>query len=202
MPEPPRPSEQQQRHFDVLIVGAGISGISAAYHLQTRCPRKTLRDPRGARAHRRHLGPVPLSGHPLGLGHVHARVLVPPLDGPEGDRRRPVDPRLHARDGRDVRHRPQIRYGHRVERAQLVERARRGGRSTSREVASGETLHLHVRASCSCAPATTTTTRGYTPEFAGDGALPRPDRPPAALAAGHRLRRASASSSSAAARPP
>jgi cation diffusion facilitator CzcD-associated flavoprotein CzcO len=29
------------RHLDVLIVGAGISGISAAYHLQTRCPKKT-----------------------------------------------------------------------------------------------------------------------------------------------------------------
>jgi len=25
-------------HFDVLVVGAGISGIGAAYHLQTRCP--------------------------------------------------------------------------------------------------------------------------------------------------------------------
>jgi monooxygenase len=28
-------------HFDVAIVGAGISGIGAAYHLQTRCPEKT-----------------------------------------------------------------------------------------------------------------------------------------------------------------
>jgi monooxygenase len=28
-------------HFDVLIVGAGLSGIGAAYHLQDRCPGKT-----------------------------------------------------------------------------------------------------------------------------------------------------------------
>ncbi len=28
-------------HFDVLIVGAGLSGIGAGYHLQTNCPAKT-----------------------------------------------------------------------------------------------------------------------------------------------------------------
>jgi monooxygenase len=29
------------QHFDVLIIGAGISGISAAYFMQTKCPNKT-----------------------------------------------------------------------------------------------------------------------------------------------------------------
>ena len=29
---------EKAEHFDVLIVGAGISGIGGAYHLQTQCP--------------------------------------------------------------------------------------------------------------------------------------------------------------------
>ena len=28
-------------HLDVLVVGAGISGISAGYHLQDQCPGKS-----------------------------------------------------------------------------------------------------------------------------------------------------------------
>ena len=33
--------EQHQHHVDVLIVGAGLSGIAAAYHLQASCPGKS-----------------------------------------------------------------------------------------------------------------------------------------------------------------
>ena len=29
-------------HFDVIIVGAGISGIGSAYHLQDQCPDKSF----------------------------------------------------------------------------------------------------------------------------------------------------------------
>src|ERR1700722_5186802 len=29
-------------HFDIVIVGSGLSGIDAAYHLQTSCPGKSF----------------------------------------------------------------------------------------------------------------------------------------------------------------
>ena len=35
------PSGSLPAHVDVLVVGAGISGIGAAYHLQTECPDRT-----------------------------------------------------------------------------------------------------------------------------------------------------------------
>ena len=35
-------NEQSGTHVDVLIVGAGISGIDAAYHLQQTCPGKSF----------------------------------------------------------------------------------------------------------------------------------------------------------------
>ena len=35
------PGPDAAQHLDVLIVGAGISGIDAAYHLQKRCPGKS-----------------------------------------------------------------------------------------------------------------------------------------------------------------
>jgi cation diffusion facilitator CzcD-associated flavoprotein CzcO len=34
-------------HVDVLVIGAGLSGIGAAVHLQTRLPRAHVRHPRG-----------------------------------------------------------------------------------------------------------------------------------------------------------
>jgi cation diffusion facilitator CzcD-associated flavoprotein CzcO len=37
----PEAEETMQEHFDVLIVGAGLSGIGAGYHLQNKCPGKS-----------------------------------------------------------------------------------------------------------------------------------------------------------------
>jgi cation diffusion facilitator CzcD-associated flavoprotein CzcO len=37
-----RPPERPVEHFDVLIIGAGLSGIGSACHLQSKCPGKTF----------------------------------------------------------------------------------------------------------------------------------------------------------------
>ena len=42
MPTVSRLQTQNMEHFDVLIVGAGISGIGAAHHLTEKCPDKTF----------------------------------------------------------------------------------------------------------------------------------------------------------------
>lgn len=42
MPAGSEQSAAPQRHFDVIIVGAGLSGIGAAVHLQQQCPGKRL----------------------------------------------------------------------------------------------------------------------------------------------------------------
>ena len=98
----PRPEQ-----FDVLIVGAGLSGIGAAYHLQTECPGKSfvILEARNATG-----GTWDLFRYPgirsdsdmftlgLSLSSV-ARV--------ESDCRRAFDSALHTRNCQRARHRPQ-----------------------------------------------------------------------------------------------
>src|SRR5271166_4538675 len=39
---PSRPHDVAQEHFDVVVIGAGLSGIDAGYHLQASCPGKSF----------------------------------------------------------------------------------------------------------------------------------------------------------------
>ena len=118
-------------HHDVIIVGAGLSGIGAAAHLQDALPGQALRHPRGARRDRRHLGPVPLSGHPLRLRHVHARLRVQAVD--RARRRSPTARRSAATSSETARERGIDRTSASVTRscARLVVGRGAAGRSRS-----------------------------------------------------------------------
>ena len=81
-----------QQHVDVLIVGAGMSGIGHRLPPHPQVPGPDLRGARAPARDRRHLGPVPLPRHPLGLGHVHLRLQLPALD--RRRRRSPTAPSI------------------------------------------------------------------------------------------------------------
>ena len=70
-------------HFDVVIVGAGISGVGAACSPDETVPRHALCRPRSARQLRRHLAHPPLSGDPLGQRPLRLRLhRFKPWTGP------------------------------------------------------------------------------------------------------------------------
>jgi len=63
-------------HVDVLIVGAGISGIGAASYLQKMQPTKTFAIVEARARHRRNVGPVPVSGNSFGLRSAHVQLRI------------------------------------------------------------------------------------------------------------------------------
>ena len=131
-------------HVDILIVGAGLSGVRRRLPAAAALPGQDVRDPRGARRDRRDVGPLPLPRHPLRLGHVHARISVRAVDGAEAIADGAVDPRLPPRDRAGARHRRQIRFQHRVVRRRLVVERRAMDRR-GRAARPGETLRHHLR---------------------------------------------------------
>ena len=95
---PPRSCARRSRRaamsevLDVLIVGAGLSGVGMACHLQRARPwaRYAILEARGG--HRRHLGFVPLSRRALRFRHVHAGLRVPAVG--RSRRRSPTGPSI------------------------------------------------------------------------------------------------------------
>ena len=107
-------------------------------------PRQTRGTARTAQGHRRHLGPVPLSGCALRLGHVHLRLPVSAVERVEGAGRRRVDPSLRRRHGARIRHSQGHPLRHQDHAGQLVERAQAlDDRGHRREQRRG--LHLHLQ---------------------------------------------------------
>ena len=153
-------------------------------------PGQELRHPRGPRLHRRHLGSVSLSRHPLRLRHVHAGLFVQAVDRAEGDRRRAADPELRPRDRRRERHRQEDPLpSSRQARVVVVAGVRAGpwkpsaaGRAKRRRRSCASPA-----ISCSCARAITNTRTAITPEFPGAAEFRRPHRASAEMARRSRL---------------
>ena len=92
-------------HVDVLIVGAGLSGIGAGYHLQQKCPGKSYlilegRDCIGGTWDLFRYPGIRSDSDMFTLGYS----FKPWLEA-EGDRRRAADPELCPRDRCRQRHR-------------------------------------------------------------------------------------------------
>src|SRR5476649_815788 len=101
--------DQKTTHFDVLIVGAGISGIGGAYHLTKQCPGTSFvvletRESFGGTSltHR-----FPFAAP--GLGSGYRRIVI----APDRQSNRPASPgHLHAVSlPGDVTHRAMARRG-------------------------------------------------------------------------------------------
>ncbi len=171
----------------MLIVGAGISGIGAAYHLGERCPGKSYaileaRDDLG--------GTWDLFRYPGIRSDSDMHTLgyrFKPWTDDEVDRRRRLDPRLRAGDGARERDRaedplrPPRRAGRVVDGGVALDgrgRTHRQRRDRAADLRLLLDLHrlLQLR-------------RGLHAGVPGQGALRRHGRPPAALAGGSRLRR-------------
>ena len=148
-------------------------------------PVEDLRDPRAPREHGRHLGPVQVPGHPLGLRHVHPRLPVQAMDVGQGHRRRPVDPGTTSR-------RPPPRTASTRTSATATRSSPPTGPTPTTAGPSPSTRGgEEVTMTCSflfAASGYYNYDQGYSPTFAGLRGLRGHHRAPAALARGPRLR--------------
>jgi cation diffusion facilitator CzcD-associated flavoprotein CzcO len=152
-------------HFDVLVVGAGISGIGAGYHLQTSCPDRTYaileaRDDIGGTWDLFRYPGIRSDSDMYTLGYsfkpwTNAKAIA---DGPSIMAYLRETAREHGIDGK-------VRFGHRVKRAAWSS----GDARWTVEVERGEPKEL-VRFTCNflfMCSGYYDYGRGYTPEFPG-----------------------------------
>ena len=171
-------------HFDVLIMGAGLSGIDAAYHLQKFCPNKSyvILEQRGCIG-----GTWDLFRYPgirsdsdmLTMGYSFRPWTNPKAISPGDEIRKYIS--ATARDEDIDRH---IRFRHTYPARCVVLSKREGGRS-SVECTLPDGRTLGVTLTCSFLMSCTGILplfRGLHAEISGHRTLRGPNRSPASLA--------------------
>jgi monooxygenase len=155
-------------HFDVLIIGAGLSGIGAGYHLQTKCPRKSFvilegRDASGGTWDLFRYPGIRSDSDMFTLGYSF-KPWTEPKAIADGPRILNYVRETAAENGIDRK----IRYRHRVKRASWSTPDARWTVEAERIVGEGatETVAFTCNFLFSCA-GYYKYEEGYTPEFAG-----------------------------------
>ena len=156
-------------HFDVLIVGAGLSGIGAGFHLQQKCPGKSYailegRDCIGGTWDLFRYPGIRSDSDMFTLGYSFK-----PWTEAEGDRRRAADPELCPRDRGRERHRQEDPLQPPGQAGVVVVARRaldRGGRADGLARAAPRWC-ASPAISCSCARAITNTRKATRRNFPG-----------------------------------
>ena len=161
---------QGAEHFDVLIMGAGLSGIDAAWHLQKHCPKKSYaileqRERIGGTWDLFRYPGIRSDSDMLTMGYSFRPWTDPKAIAPGEDIREYV--MATARDAGIDRH---IRFRHRVERAQWSSQDARWTVTGARRDADGreEAVSLTCNFLFSCA-GYYRYSAGYLPEFPESG---------------------------------
>ena len=180
-----RASETTIEHFDVLIVGAGISGVGGAYHLTKQCPGTSFVVLEAQES----FGGTWLTHRYPGIRsdsdlYTFGYRFKPWTSAPIATAAEILRYMGEVIDENDLaRH---IRYRHQITSASWSSDGQslddRGHPHRHRRDASAS-----PRISCGCARAITGTREGYTPEWDGMADLQGPHRPSAELAGGSRL---------------
>lgn len=155
-------------HFDVMIIGAGLSGIDAGYHLQKLCPKKTYvileqRERIGGTWDLFRYPGIRSDSDMLTMGYSFRPWTSPKAISPGADIRGYITDT--AREAGIDRH---IRFGHRIRRASWSSETAAWTIEAVRKTADGR--EAQVALSCNflfCCAGYYRYSAGYTPEFAG-----------------------------------